>query len=40
MAVITGAVTDEEKAELRRLTAKLTSFRQQSMSLPEATEIR
>lgn len=40
MAILTGAVTDEEKSELRRLTAKLTSFRQRSLPLPEATEIR
>jgi O-antigen/teichoic acid export membrane protein len=40
MAVITGAVTDEEKAEMRRLTTKVGSFRQGRMPLPEATEIR
>ena len=40
MALLTGAVTDEERAELRRLTAKLASFRQRGMPLPSATEIR
>jgi hypothetical protein len=40
MAIATGAVTDKEKDEMRRLISKLASFRQGRLPLKSATEIR